>query len=99
MRVRIAGVQARPELNGQSGTTGEFDKEKGRCAVRLPSGECIALKPANIEVLSKLAELDTNFDAQADAWRTALEQSSTPEAEPSQRAKLKRKPRSRAKRP
>ena len=69
MRVRITGVQARQELNGQSGTTGTFDNEKGRCAVLLSSGEWIALKPTNIEVLSKPATPNTSSDAQAGAWR------------------------------
>ena len=91
MRVRIVGVQARPELNGQSGTTGTFDLEKGRCAVRMPSGECIALKPANLEVLSVPPSPDSSSDTMADAWRAALD------AEPSQKGQ-KRKPRSRAKR-
>ena len=97
MRVRITGVQARQELNGQSGTTGTFDNKKGRCAVLLPSGEWIALKPTNLEVLSKPAT-PTSSDAQADAWRAALEQSPLPEAENRQKSQ-KRKPRSRAKRP
>ena len=55
--VRISGLQAKPELNGQIARAGEFDGDKGRYAVRLSSGARVALKPANLtEVTEAEAE-------------------------------------------
>jgi hypothetical protein len=47
-RVRIDGLAARPELNGQSGTAAEYLQERGRYGVRLDDGTVIALKPDNL---------------------------------------------------
>jgi hypothetical protein len=46
--VRISGLQAKPELNGQVASAGDYDAAKGRYAVRLGNGTVVALKPANL---------------------------------------------------
>jgi len=75
--VRLSGLQSRPELNGHVGTTGAFDEAKGRCAVRLSSGESVALKPSNLEVLpghllAQKASMPSS-PGMADAWRASLD--------------------------
>ena len=48
-RVRIDGLQAKPELNGQFGTVDSFDDPSGRYCVRLEEGGAsFKLKPANL---------------------------------------------------
>ena len=50
-RVQIHGLQAKPELNGRSGTATAWNAEKGRWAVELePAGEGkpVLVKPANL---------------------------------------------------
>ena len=58
-RVRIGGLKARPELNGQCGVAGRFDAAKGRYEVAV-EGEAgaVLLKPANLQDgwLQKLLE-------------------------------------------
>ena len=55
--VRISGLQAKPELNGQIARAGEFDGDKGRYAVQLSSGTRVALKPVNLTEVTE-AELE-----------------------------------------
>ena len=47
-RITITGVQAKPELNGQSATVLEFDRTTGRYSIALWAGSSIALKPVNV---------------------------------------------------
>ena len=52
-RVRIDGLSARPDLNGQFGKAVKFVSETGRYGVMLENGrETIALKPANLSAAS-----------------------------------------------
>lgn len=60
--VRISGLQAKPELNGQIGSCADFVEDQGRYAVRLSDGKRVALKPANLVVVS---------DAEAKEWASA----------------------------
>ena len=49
-RVRIEGLQARPELNGRSGVARRFDAAKGRYEVAVEGeAEAVLLKPANLQ--------------------------------------------------
>jgi hypothetical protein len=50
--VTIAGVAARPELNGQQGTVTSFHSSSGRFHVKLDSGETVALRPACVQRLT-----------------------------------------------
>jgi hypothetical protein len=43
---------SRPELNGSKGKVIAFDFNKSRYTVRLPDGRCLALRPANVELLT-----------------------------------------------
>ena len=54
MRVQIYGLQSRPELNEIVGVVGDYDATTGRCAVLLPSGDRIAVKPSNLDVEPQL---------------------------------------------
>ncbi len=38
----------RPELNGQKGTCGDFDGDKGRYLVKLDGGEAVMIKMVNL---------------------------------------------------
>lgn len=89
--VRISGLQARTDLNHQVGTAGAYDEAKQRCEVRLPLGEYVAIKPANLEVIPQSSPSEAT-DEMADAWRAALEN-------PSSGKRKSRNRRSRAKRP
>jgi hypothetical protein len=51
--VRISGLMAKPELNGQIASAGDFDDAKGRYAVRLSDGKRVSLKPANLTEVSE----------------------------------------------
>lgn len=54
-RVRISGLQSRPELNGTHGKALEFVEDKGRYVVRLEGrGESVRLKPDSLEVAAPL---------------------------------------------
>ena len=54
-RVRIGGLQARPELNGQCGVAGRFDAAKGRYAVAVEGeAEAVLLKPINLQDLGNV---------------------------------------------
>ena len=49
-RVRIGGLQARPELNGRCGVAGRFDAAKGRYEVAVEGeAEAVLLKPENLQ--------------------------------------------------
>ena len=54
MRAQIFGLKSRPELNEIAGVVGEYDEATGRCALLLPSGERIAVKPSNLDLEPKL---------------------------------------------
>jgi hypothetical protein len=47
-RVCIAGIRAKPELNGEIGDAVSFDISQGRYSVRLASGQVFALKRENL---------------------------------------------------
>lgn len=47
-RVRIQGIEGRPELNGQNGIADSYRPETQRCVVTLASGEVVALRAANL---------------------------------------------------
>ena len=48
-RVRIDGLQARPELNGRCGVAGRFNAAKGRYEVAVEGeAEAVLLKPASL---------------------------------------------------
>mmetsp|Transcript_28171 Transcript_28171/g.45282 ORF Transcript_28171/g.45282 Transcript_28171/m.45282 type:complete len:465 (+) Transcript_28171:84-1478(+) len=49
--VRLAGLRAAPELNGQVGIALRFVESSGRWLVRLCNGEGKQLKPSNLETL------------------------------------------------
>ncbi len=57
-RVRIEGLQAKPELNGRMGVVrGAFNQESGRWAVHIDANETapaiqISIRPANLKVLN-----------------------------------------------
>ena len=56
-RVRILGLQARPELNGKLAIAESYVASKGRYGVKLPDGTTtLALKPANLEEAGEEAE-------------------------------------------
>ena len=57
-RVRVQGLAGRAELNGRMGATISCqDGAKGRVAVRLDSGERLALKLSNLFVCWERAEM------------------------------------------
>ena len=48
--VRMRGLQAKPELNGQRGVVTDFDASSGRCSVQLEDGRGpYKIKPENLE--------------------------------------------------
>lgn len=47
--VRVAGLKARQDLNGETGLTLQFIQESGRWMVRLRNGEGVKVKPGNLE--------------------------------------------------
>jgi len=49
--VRLTGLQARPDLNGEIGIALRFSEESGRWLVRLKGGEGKQLKVANLDPL------------------------------------------------
>ena len=93
-QVQISGLQAKPELNGQLGVAGVYDETSGRCAVRLPSDSCVAIKPINLEVHTPTTEPTNSADDMADAWRATLESAPSSHAR-----KPRKKSRSKARRP
>ena len=49
-RVRIAGLEGRPDLNGRSGVAAHFNAAKGRYEVAVEGeAEAVLLKPANLQ--------------------------------------------------
>ena len=50
-RIRVHGLAAKPEYNGQKGFVLSWDDAKGRVGIKLTSGSKISLKPANVEVV------------------------------------------------
>ena len=56
-KIRVNGLAARPEFNGQTGVAVSWDGAKGRVGVKMDeSGEKLSLKPANLEVVAAAAE-------------------------------------------
>ena len=58
-KVLITELKSRPELNGTAGTIIGFNVEKARYEVRLPSGEALRLKPANVQPPAHFKVLET----------------------------------------
>jgi len=58
MHVRIAGLQSKQELNDNIGIVSAYDAKAGRCAVRLRSGDSIAVRPTNLVVVDQQCWLD-----------------------------------------
>ena len=46
--VRVVGLEAKPEFNGQMGSVVSWDGDKGRAGVKLERGKSLALKPVNL---------------------------------------------------
>jgi hypothetical protein len=59
-RVRIDGIQGRPELNGKHGKTTRYVTDKGRFAVTVEGleGESVLLKPANLTKVDEEPDTD-----------------------------------------
>ena len=54
-RVRVHGIVAKPELNGQRGVVTGFDASSGRCSVQLEDGRGpYKIKPENLEVVKEM---------------------------------------------
>lgn len=51
-RVRVHGIKAKPELNGQFGSVVLWNAPKERWGVRLPDGAEVAFKPSNLEAFT-----------------------------------------------
>ena len=51
--VRLQGLKAKPELNGQEGTLLKFDEAKGRWQTKLRSGKVLEVKPENLKFESE----------------------------------------------
>ena len=54
MRAQISGLKSRRELNEIIGVVGDYDASAGRCALLLPSGDTVAIKPCNLNVITDL---------------------------------------------
>lgn len=50
-RVRITGLNSRPELNGKEGVAESFNTDTGRYNVFIDGGELVALLPARVELV------------------------------------------------
>jgi len=50
--VRVVGLKARPDLNGEVGLALRFVQDAGRWTVRLRNGDGVKVKPANLEGLA-----------------------------------------------
>ena len=70
--VRLAGLQARPDLNGEIGVALRFVEKSRRWEVRLSDGEGKQLKPANLEPLSHAGGRVLAFWGDAQWSRTQL---------------------------
>ena len=70
--VRLAGLQARPDLNGEIGVALRFVEKSRRWEVRLSNGEGKQLKPANLEPLSHAGGRVLAFWGDAQWSRTQL---------------------------
>lgn len=56
-KVRVVGLKARPELNGQVGSLAEWSSGDERWRVRMVDGSGKMYKSANLEVMSEVAEV------------------------------------------
>lgn len=70
--VRVAGLRAAPELNGEFGIALRFEAANGRWLVRLRSGEGKQLKPINLEGLAGASGRVLCFWGDAQWSRTQL---------------------------
>jgi len=63
-RVRIEGIQGRPELNGMHGLTTRFVADKGRFAVTVEGleGESVLLKPQNLTAVDEDGQDEVDTD-------------------------------------
>ena len=50
--VQVVGLKGRPELNGQTGSIGEFNEAKGRYPVTFDDGESVLVKMMNLVAIS-----------------------------------------------
>ena len=48
--LQLAGLQQKPELNGQYGAVELFDRADGRYHIRLGSGDVVRIKPQNVRL-------------------------------------------------
>ena len=65
-RVRIGGLQARPELNGRCGVAELFDVAKGRYKVAVEGeAEAVMLKPANLQYVGKASATPSSAEPAA----------------------------------
>ena len=62
-RVRISGLQRRPELNGVTGTIQSCDESAVRCNLVLPGGEVVSVKPERCTLLSDDDAVDTGGES------------------------------------
>mmetsp|Transcript_4670 Transcript_4670/g.10329 ORF Transcript_4670/g.10329 Transcript_4670/m.10329 type:complete len:321 (+) Transcript_4670:34-996(+) len=53
VRVRIQGLVAKPEHNGNTGKVQSYDGSKGRYAIRLENGVGLSIKRSNFEVVKR----------------------------------------------
>ena len=58
-KILVTDLKSRPELNGTTGTIIGFNVEKARYEVRMPSGEALRLKPANVQPPAHFKVLET----------------------------------------
>jgi len=72
-KVLIQGLKSKPELNGQTAVVKTFSYDKGRYTVAIDkSGQTLALKEANLEKISPIAEREQAI-AKAKAKRAEVE--------------------------
>ena len=48
--LQLAGLQQKPELNGQCGAVQSFNRADGRYEIRLGSGDVVRIKPQNVRL-------------------------------------------------
>ena len=63
-RVRLGGLESKPEMNGVEGVAVEVDDESGRWTVELADGRRVALRPANLVIVGE-GEEEEDMDEEA----------------------------------
>ena len=63
-RVRLDGLESKPEMNGVEGVAVEVDDESGRWTVELADGRRVALRPANLVIVGE-GEEEEDMDEEA----------------------------------